>query len=99
MIITQNLTDLIHQPVQLGHEILHKHLLVFCNISAGLSRYLVDIRANLTAYPARCNISAGLSSYFADNRANLAYYNKKLTRPVAVWLAHSYAAKSNIVAN
>jgi len=89
MIKAQNLTDLIHQPARFGHEILHKHLLVFCNISAWLSRYFVDNRANLAAYPARCNISAGLSSYFADNRANLAHYNKKLTRPVAVWLAHS----------
>ncbi len=89
MIITQNLTDLIHQPTRFGHEILHKHLLVFCNISARLSRYLVDIRANLAAYPTRCNISAGLSRYFADNCADLAHYNKKLTRPVMVWLAHS----------
>jgi hypothetical protein len=70
-------------------EISSKHLLVFCNISARLSGYFVDNRANPAAYPARCNISAGLSSYFADNRANLAYYNKKLTRPVTVWLAHS----------
>ena len=96
MIITQNLTDLIHQPAQPGHEILHKHLLVFCNISAGLSRYFADNRAKLAAYPARCNISAGLSSYFADNRANLAHYNKKLTRPVAVWLAHSYTYMRNL---
>jgi len=66
MIKTQNLTNLIHQPARFGHEILQKHLLVFCNIFAGLYRY------------------------FADNRANLAYYNKKLTRRVTVWLAHSY---------
>jgi len=68
MIKAQNLTDLIHQPARLGHEILHKHLLVFCNIFARLSRYSEDIRANL------------------------AHYNKKLTRPVKVWLAHSYSA-------
>jgi len=36
-----------------------------------------------------CNTSAWLFRYFADNRAILAYYNKKLTRPVAVWLVHS----------
>ena len=89
MIKTQHLTDLFHQPARPGYEILHKHIIVFCNITARLSRYLVDIRANLAAYPARCNISAGFSSYFANNRANLAYYNKKLTRPVKVWLAHS----------
>ncbi len=65
MITTQNLTDLIYQPARFGHVSLHKHLLVFCNISAGLSRY------------------------FADNRANLAHYNKILTRPVMVLLAHS----------
>jgi len=65
MIKAQNLTDLIHQPARFGHEILHKHLLVFCNSSAVLSRF------------------------FADIRANLAYYNKKITRLVMVWLAHS----------
>ncbi len=92
MIKSQHLTDLFHQPARSGHEILHKDIIVFCNISARLSRYWVDIRANLAAYPASCNISAGLSRYFADNRANLAHYNKKLTRPVAVWLAHSYVA-------
>jgi hypothetical protein len=89
MIKAQHLTDLIHQSARLGHEILHKHLLVFCNITARLSRYFADNRAKLAAYPACCNISAGLSSYFADNRANLAHYNRKLTRPVTVWLAHS----------
>jgi len=89
MIKTQHLTDLFHQPARAGYEILHKHINVFCNTTARLSRYLVDIRAKLAAYPARCNISARLSSYFADNYANLAHDNKKLTRPVAVWLAHS----------
>ncbi len=93
MIITQNLTYLIQQAARHGHEIHHKHLLMFCNISAWLYRYFADNRANLAAYPASCNISAGLSCYFADNRANLAHYNKKLTRPVAVWLAHSYEAE------
>jgi hypothetical protein len=91
MIKTQNLTYLIHQPARFGHEFLHKHLLVFCNNSAWLSRYFADNHANLAAYPASCNISAGLSSYFADNRPNLAHYNRKLTRPVTVWLARSYA--------
>jgi len=89
MIKAQNLTDLIHQPARFGHEILHKHLLVFCNISARLSRYFADIRANPAPYPARCNISTWLSRYFADNRAKLAHYNRKITRPVKVWLAHS----------
>jgi len=89
MVKAQNLTDLIHQPARFGHEILHKHLLVFCNIFARLSRYLEDIRANPACYPARCNISTWLSRYLADIRANLAHYNKKLTRPVKVWLAHS----------
>jgi len=65
MIKAQNLTDLNHQPARLGHEILRKHRLVFCNISAGLF------------------------GYFADYRANLAYCNRKLMRPVMVWLAHS----------
>ena len=74
---------------RIGKDTLNDPLLVFCNISAWLSRYFADNRANLAAYPASCNISAGLSCYFADNRANLAHYNKKLTRPVAVWLAHS----------
>lgn len=42
-----------------------------------------------THLPADCNISARLSRYFADNRAKLAHYNRKLTRPVRVWLATS----------
>ena len=86
----KNLTSI---PAQFNHAASNysplRLLLVFCNISAGLSRYFADNRAKLAAYPARCNISAGLSRYFADNCANLAHYSKKLTRPVRVWLAHS----------
>ncbi len=85
MIITQNLTDLIHQPARPGHEILHKHLLVFCNISARLSSYLVDIRASLDC----CNISERLSRYFGDIHAGTACYRTKLTCSQPVKLLHS----------
>ncbi len=65
---------------------------VSCSISPQLSRYFADNRAKLAAYHSRCNISAELPRYFADNRANPAHYSKKLTRPVRVWLAHSWAS-------
>ena len=85
MIKTQNLTYLIHQSARLGHEVLHKHLLVFCNISARLSRYLVDIRASLVS----CNISAWLSRYSGDIHADTAQYSTKLTCSQPVKLLHS----------
>ncbi len=89
MIKTQNLTYLIHQPAQFGDKILHKHLLVFCNISARLSRYYADIRAVLVF----CNISAWISSYLVDIRADTAQYSRKLTCSHPVKLIHSWASK------
>ena len=86
MIKAQKLTCLIQQPARSGHEILHNHLLVFCNISARLSRYLIDIRASLVS----CNISAWLSSYFGDIHADTAQYSTKLTCSQPVKLLHSY---------
>jgi hypothetical protein len=57
MLKMQNLINSTHQAVLPRNDILHKHLLVFCNISARLSRYLVDKRAATARYSRKlmCN--------------------------------------------
>jgi len=50
MAYPNDISSLLHHSVWFEHEIIHKDLLVFCNISARLSRYLVDIRAHTAQY-------------------------------------------------
>jgi hypothetical protein len=82
---TKKLIEKLNLPSWSTDEIPSKHLLVFCNISARLSRYLVDILASQIF----CNNSARLSKYFGDIHAGTAHYRTKLTCSQPVKLLHS----------
>lgn len=57
MLKIQYPTDLTHPPARFRDEVVHKRLLVFCNISARLSRYLVDKRAANARYSRKLTCS------------------------------------------